>query len=760
MRLMRSLYAMMRLNSVSTIAGLLFICAGVVSYATEPPTSAETSLPPVTFERDVMSVLSKSGCNAGTCHGNLNGKGGFFLSLRGQDPEFDYEQLVFAAAGRRINPLAPEESFAIAKATARVAHEGGKRLREGTPEYDLLVGWVKAGMPAPNAAAPKVSELRVTPPRSVLFQPQSEVQLSVQVTFSDGSTRDVTRLAVYEPSDPTVQVTVDGLVTFAQPGLVTVLVRYLNAQHPVELACRINPPDFQWSAPQANNWIDPYIFDRLRELKINPAPLAGDSTFLRRVSLDLRGILPTAEESRAFVEDASPDKRAPIVDRYLASPEFASLWAQRWSDLIRNEEKTLDAVGVEKLHGWLVGQFANDVPMDEMVRRLITARGRTYDNPPANYWRAHREPFVRSETTAQVFLGVRLQCAKCHNHPFDRWSQDEYYQWSSLFDGIDYEVIANERKDKLDSHEFVGDQIVLVKATNGVKNARTGQLAPPKFLGSEASIEEDRLESLAAWMTSPDNSMFAQTQVNRIWYQLMGVGLVEPIDDLRATNPASHPELFKRLSEEFVQSGFSLKQMVRTIVLSKTYQLDSKPDRGQLGPTEQLDPRLLASAVVRRLTAEQIMDAQSQILGVPANFEGYPAGTRAVDIAGVERVRRKTSGDDQFLRQFGKPARLLACECERSNEATLGQALSLVGGSSLNERLRQSDNRLGQLLSQSGDPSAIVESLYWTALSRAPTAQEIGELLNAMEQSGKPQRENLEDFLWALLNSKELLFRN
>jgi len=713
----------------------------------------------VTFERDVMAVLSKSGCNAGTCHGNVNGKGGLFLSLRGQDPSFDFRQLVHAAAGRRVNPIAAEESLLVVKATAQIAHEGGQRFSSSSLEYQLMVDWIRSGMSPPSLTAPHVVELVVEPADVVLWMPQLEAQLNVVAKFSDGTQSDVSRLAVYESSDPTVEVTTEGLVQFKQAGSTTVLVRYLEGQAPVTLACREVPKDFHWKEPQTENWIDTLIHQRLKQLKVQPAQVASDSAFLRRLSLDLLGILPAPDEARQFVADTRPVKRQMIVDQYLARPEFAAMWAQKWSDLLRNEEKTLDATGVQLLHQWMMQQFASDVPLNQFVSQLITARGSTYENPPANYWRAHREPLVRAETTAQVFLGVRLQCAKCHNHPFDHWSQDEYYQWSSLFEGIDYEIVANDRKDNLDKHEFVGDQVVLVKAEGLVKNARTGQPAQPKFLGSDRPVVGDRLEQLADWLTSPDNRPFARAQVNRIWYHLMGVGLVEPVDDLRATNPPSNPELLERLTDEFILSGFSLKHLVRTIVQSRTYQLDSSMDSSQLGETESLDPRLMARAVIRRLSAEQLMDAQSHILGVPALYEGYHVGTRAVEIAGVERVRRTLSQDDLLLRKFGKPERLMSCECERSHEATLGQALSLIGGQSLNERLRQTDNRIGRLLEQSFSHRELIESLYWTALTRPPTEVELSSLLASVSQTDHP-REVLEDIVWALLNAKELIFRN
>ncbi len=742
---------------VCTIIGLIFSQIAVSTSANEP--STESSQPTVTFQRDVMAVLSKASCNAGTCHGNVNGKGGFFLSLRGQDSAFDYDQLVHAAMGRRVNRIAPEKSLLLMKATAKLPHEGGKRFNEQSPEYQILTRWMTDGLAQPNISEPKVTRLEVTPADALIWMPQKELRLTVQAQFADGSRQDVTRLAVFEPSDPAVKVEVDGLVKLSQPGVVTVLVRYLDGQAPARVACRTTSPQFVWNHPPRSNFIDDAVFARLEQLKLNPAALSNDQVFLRRIYLDLVGQLPTEQAARDFIADNSIHKRERLIDELIERPEFAAMWALKWSDLIRSEEKTLDATGVERLHTWMKEKFASDVPLNQFVSELIAARGSTYKNPPANFWRAHREPFVRAETVAQVFLGVRLQCAKCHNHPFDRWSQDEYYQWSSLFAGIDYEVPENKRRDSLDSHEFVGDQTVLVKAEGEVKNARTGKPAVPKFLGSDQPIEGDRLQQLAAWLTSSDNRLFAKAQANRIWFHLMGIGLVEPVDDLRLTNPPSHPELLERLADELVANHFSVKHLVRTIVLSRTYQLDSKFDETQLGAAETYDERLYAKAVVRRRTAEQILDIQSQILGLPARFEGYPAGTLATNVAGVERVRRKLSDDDRLLRQFGKPERLLSCECERSNESTLGQALSLVGGESLNERLRQPNNRLGKLLAENNDPRYAIESMFWTSLMRSPTEQEVSAVLKLIEQTGDT-RTSLEDMTWAILNAKELLFRN
>lgn len=720
-----------------------------------------TSTPPrapVSFLHDVMSVLSKAGCNAGTCHGNVNGKGGFSLSLRGQDPEFDYQQIVQVADGRRVNPIQPQESLILLKAIAAVAHQGGKRFAAGDPEYEILHAWVDQGMVSPEADLPVVTGLVATPADQVLWPEQSSIPLHVEAEFSDGTRRDVTRLAVYESSDPLVTITPAGLVQFSQPSLTTILVRYLDGQAPVRLAYRSSAEGFQWPNPPVNNFIDQHVFARLQQLKITPASLSDDRIFIRRVYLDLLGKLPMAKEAQDFEQSTDLDKREKLVDQLLSRPEFAFSWALKWSDLLRNEEKTLDATGVEKLHAWMRDHFQADRPLTQLVAALIASRGSTYENPPANYWRAHREPFVRAETTAQVFLGVRLQCAKCHNHPFDRWSQDQYYHWASLFTGIDYEIVDNKRRDRLDKHEFVGEQIVQVKAEGAVENPRSGKAAPPMLLGGDAEVSGDRLEQLADWMTASDNRMFLETQVNRIWYQLMGVGLVDPIDDLRATNPASHPDLLNRLVDQWIADEFRLKPLIRTILLSTTYQLAAEFDSPQLEANEY-DERLFARAVIKRLTAEQIADAQSQVLDLPADFAGYTQGVRAGEIAGVRKERGKLNSGDVFLKQFGKPERLLACECERSDEPALTQALMLVGGGHLQERLSAPGNRIGKLLQQSQDHQAIIEELYWTALTRSPSADELDHLSGLIDQSDNPRRV-LEDLVWALLNAKELLFRN
>jgi hypothetical protein len=741
-------------------ARLLVVAVCLLAAAARQPCQADPPPPleVIAFERDVMAVLSKAGCNAGTCHGNLNGKGGFFLSLRGQDPAADWQELVASADGRRINRIDPARSLILLKATAEVPHGGGRRFGRDDPEWAVLEQWIREAAEGPHAETAQVAELLVEPADVVVSGERADVPLAVTARFSDGTTRDVTRMAVYEPSDPLVEVTADGVVGFGKPGLATVTVRYLRGQVVARVA--VVPPRaedaFTWQGPEPANLIDDEVFARLKQLGVSPAPPASDLVFLRRIFLDLLGLLPTPEEAKAFEADPSSTKREQLVDRLLERPEWADVWAGIWGDLLRVEEKTLDAKGVEVFHEWMRQSFAEGKPLDVFVREIVAARGSTYSVPPTNFWRAHREPIIRGETTAQVFLGARIGCAKCHNHPFDRWLQDEYHDWAAVFTGIDYEIVKNERKDDLDKHEFVGEQIVELKDVEERKNPRTGQAATPRLLGEEGYPEGDRLESLAAWLTSPANRRFARSQVNRIWFHCMGRGLVEPVDDLRDTNPASHPELLERLTDHFIASGHDVRGLVRLICTSQTYCLASQhPESGPLVD----DPRLYARAIVRRRSAERILDAQVAALGVAARFEGYEQGTRAGEVAGVERVRRKTADGDEFLRLFGKPERLLACECERSNEPTLSQALTLVGGPGLHDRLASDANRVTQLLSADRSPEQIVEELFWATLVRPPTADEKAAAIAAFHAAATP-REAAEDLAWALVNAKELLFRN
>ena len=442
-----------------------------------------------------MAVLSKAGCNAGACHGNANGKAGFKLSLRGEDPEFDFNALTHDQFGRRIDLMDPEQSLILLKPTAQLAHEGGKRFTNDSPEYQMLRQWLAAGAPRDSQDTPRLITLQVLPTDRILIDPVSSVQLNVRASFSDGSQCDVTRLAVYETSSPLAKVSPDGLVLRVNMGETTVLVRYLRSQVPVRIAFIPARGDFKPSQMAAHNYIDEHVFAKLRTLHMNPSPPCSDEVFMRRAYLDLLGILPSAQAAREFVTSRRRDKRARLIDRLFDRPEFADFWALKWADLLRVEERTLDQKGMQAFHRWIRESIADNQRLDEFARELIVARGSTYLNPAANFYRANRDPITRAEAVAQVFLGTRLQCAQCHNHPFDRWTQDDYYNWAAVFAKVQYKILENRRQDNNDSHEFKGEQIVYVSRKAEVKNPRTGKIAHPQFLNASSSAEESASSS-------------------------------------------------------------------------------------------------------------------------------------------------------------------------------------------------------------------------------------------------------------------------
>lgn len=739
------------------------------------PTTPE----PVSFRRDVMAVLSKAGCASGACHGNRAGKGGFKLSLRGEDPETDYATVLNGLAGRRLNFAEPQQSLLLLKPTTDVAHEGGARLKTGSPEYNLLLRWIAARAPD-DAAAPRLTNLVVAPREQFVYAPKDHVQVKVTAQFADGKQRDVTALAVYEVANVAVaKVSGEGLVTRQQPGETTVMVRYLDQQAPVTVAFVPERPAFSARKfPQSANLVDEQVFAKLKRLRLNPAAPCSDEVFLRRVFLDLLGIIPTADEARAFVANKSKDKRARLVDALLERPEFAEFWALKWADLLRLDERTLDEKGALRFYDWLRESIAAHEPIDQFARELIAGRGSTYATPPANYYRNLRTPVERAEAAAQVWLGTRLQCAQCHNHPYERWTQDNYHDWTALFARVDYQVLENRRRDENDKHEFKGEQVVFVKNSGEHKNPRTGKPAVAKFLGVMKPVEvagtnsairnpqsafewptnaiagPTELDALAAWLTSPTHPLFARVQANRIWFHLMGRGLVEPIDDFRQTNPASHPALLDALTGELVKSGFDLRHVIRLIVNSRTYQLASEPTRGA-----EDDSMNYSHTVVRRLTAEQLLDAQSLAAGVPLEFAGFPAGTRAGQVPLLKTSSRRGSSPlDQFLTTFGKPPRQTPSECERTGEPSMTQAFALISGPTLQDFVGDQDNCLAALIASKKPAGEMVEELFWAALTRAPSPVE-SRTLTAVIEAAPDRRAALEDILWGLLNAKEFVLR-
>jgi hypothetical protein len=705
-----------------------------------------------------MALLSRGGCNSGACHGNRSGKGGLKLSLRGENPHADFLTLTREFAGRRINTAEPGRSLLLLKPTAAVPHVGGRRFTPHGSEAQLLERWLASGA-LWSDNAPHVLQLEVSPRE--IYTHQDRVPLEVMATLSDGSRRNVTSLASFELSNLLARITPAGEVVREEYGEVAVLTRFLDHMVTARIAFLEPRDDFAPTTFPQHNFIDQHIDTKLARLKIQPAPVCDDATFLRRVSLDVAGLLPTAEEARAFVNDPATDKRDRLIDQLLARREYSEHWALKWSDLLRSEEKVLDRRGVDAFHNWIRRSLAANKPLDQFVRELLAARGSTYLFPEANFYRANRDPFTRAETAARLFLGVRLQCAKCHNHPFDRWTQDDYYSWAAWFARFDYQIVSNERGDKFDQNAFNGEQIVNVLSQGEVTDPRTGQVAQPRFLGETTpslAENDDRSTLLAHWLTAGSNRLFLRAQVNWIWYHLMRRGLVEPIDDVRDTNPASHPELLDALADTFAEQGCDVKRLIKLIVQSRAYQTSAA-----VNDTNRHDTANYSHALSPRWPAETLLDAQSQVLGLWPAFDGYAPGTTARQVRGVlrsSRADKRTSGD-RFLKLFGKPDRLLACECERSSDTTLGQALFSLSDEELQGRLVSEKNRLHGWLAAGWSDTQILEEMYWTALSRAPTAAEQQSALPLFAAVAGPARtEAWQDFTWALLHSREFQFRH
>ncbi len=713
---------------------------------------------PVSFRNEVMAVLGRGGCNAGTCHGNLHGKGGFKLSLRGQGPAADFAALTRDLMGRRTDPHHPAASLILQKATARVPHEGGQRFAAGSPEYRLLHRWITEGMRNDLDTAPVVTRLEVTPHEAYLIEPQDSLTVRAVAVFADGRRKDMAGLAIFESTNPKIDVSRDGVVSGAAPGETTIVARYLDRQGTVQLAFVPARPGFVWSNPPAHNFIDGHIFARLKKLRINPSEPCSDSEFLRRAYLDLLGLLPSPDETRKFLADPGTDKRARLIDDLLRRPPFADYWAQRFSDILRNEEKQLDRKGVRTFHHWIRQALAENRPLNEFARQLIVGRGSTYKEPAANYYRALRDPYARAEATAQVFLGIRMQCAKCHNHPFNRWTQNDYHQLAAFFARVQYKVLENKRRDKLDKHEFVGEQVVYLDDKSEVKHPVTGAVLRPQFLGGaalETGKDVDRLKALADWVAAPDNPFFARTQANRVWSYLLGRGVVDPNDDFRESNPPANGPLLDALAKDLADHKFDLKHLIRTIMNSRIYQLSAVPNA-----TNGDDETNFSHALVRSLPAEPLLDAVAQVSGVPVPFDGYPLGIRATQLPGMPIARRKEALGDgfKFLRVFGKPERLLNCDCERNDNTTMAQALQFLTGPLVNRAVSDPDNRLGRLLKAGRSNREIVEELFLASLCRLPTEAERAALVGRVERA-VDRRVALEDVLWALLNSKEFLLR-
>lgn len=748
--------------------GLAWAAMGASPAVAEAPVSegavGVVELEQPRFDFEVRAALTKAACNSGACHGNQNGKGGLRLSLRGEDPAADYEALVKHDHGRRINRFAPDSSLLLQKTSGRLAHQGGLRLPIDSSLYAIVRNWI-ANPHVPSGASeagPRVERLLVAPSGWQVPMGVEGIQLRVLAELEDGRQLDVTTLAVYEAADVRLSVTPDGWVERSVSGPQAIIVRFLDLQQVV----RIDFLDREGLAPEvwpaaatAETLVDDFIFERLRELRVGPANRCDDSTFARRAYLDLTGRIPTAAQAKAFVDERSPDKRARLIDQLLGGDAFASWWAVKLADLWRCDEKVLDPRGVQQYFAWIRQGIAAGVPIDQMATELLTAEGSSYEHPPANFYRALRTPQQRAEAVARVFMGYRLQCAECHNHPFDRWTQADYFRWAGVFSGIDYEVQEGERQDKLDKNELVGEQTIHLGAAEPLMHPRTAELLEPRLLGDQSglsvSADADRFRQLAAWLTAPENRNFHRFQVNWIWYQLLGRGLVEPVDDIRLTNAPTHPELLEALVDGWLERSLDMRWLLRTVMLSHTYQQDWQP----LDPTAAW-PAVYTHQPVRRLAAESLLDSHTRVLGVAPGFRDHTSGAWATQLPlGALEQRRQKEAGDRFLASFGKPLRSTACECERTNNLSLGQVLQLMHAPDLMTRLVDARATPARLAAQvQVDAAQRVVDLYWTALSRPPAADELEAAVEHLS-SGVSAVAAWQDLTWALLNSQEFILR-
>ena len=699
---------------------------------------------PIDFRKEVVATLGRGGCNQGACHGSPQGKGGFRLSLRGFDPELDFSALTREAAGRRTDVFAPPESLILKKAAGRLPHQGGQRFRDDDPAYKLVHDWIAQGC-RPSPKATRVTDVEVLPARRYLHASSPNQRLVVRARFDDGSARDVTDLAVFSSSNEAdAPVTSRGLVEFRRTAEVVVLVRYLEKIVTVPLTYVRTDPSYVASPPRAVNEVDRHVFEKHRQLQLRASRDADDPVFLRRAHLDLIGGLPTPEEAAAFLDSNDPEKRSKLVDALLERDEFASFWALKWADIMRGNREAITERGVHNFHRYLVALFAEDRPFDQFARAVLTSRGNTIHSPPANFYRIARTPEDAAESAAQLFLGVRIQCAKCHNHPFEGMTQKDYYGLAAFFARV-----------KLKGQRFgLDDEVVFLEDVGEVTNPTLLKAQAPYAFGKAFGAGDpgdDRRRLLADWLTDPDNPYFARATVNRVWAHLVGRGIVEPIDDFRDSNPPSNPELLDALAGAFVRSGYRIKPVMRLIMNSRAYQLSAEPPA--LASPHGADPeRYVTAAEVKILTAEQILDAISSATGIAERFPGYPAGTRAIEIAEGEIP-------NQFLRAFTKPVRNDACDCARETEPSLNEVIHLVNNPDLLAKIDSPEGRLAVAAKAGKTTADLVELAFLATLSRRPSPRE-SALALAHVAAATDRPSGLRDLQHALINSNEFLLRH
>src|SRR6056297_625883 len=645
--------------------------------------SNATVRPAISFKKDVMPVLTRSGCNTGSCHGAARGKDGFRLSLFGFDPEGDYQRITREIGFRRINLAIPEESLFIKKATGAVPHTGGKLFETDSDYYATLLEWLQDGAPNDPADAkpPAVESVAIYPEQAVIEGEGNQQRFVAVATYADGTTRDVTRLAAFSSNNAgSADIDDVGVVTAGSRGEAFVMARFDT--HTVGSQVLTLPTGLEYTPPAiTGNYVDQLVGKKLQQLRILPSGLCSDEEFLRRVTIDITGMLPTEEEYRQFVNDSEPNKRTELVDRLLERKEFSEIWAMKFAQLLMIKSSNQVSHKSAFLYNqWLTDQFARSVPIDQMVRELLGSSGGTFNTPQTNFYQIERDTLKTAENVAQVFMGIRTQCAQCHNHPFDRWTMDDYYGFAAFFSQIG-------RKNAEDYRE----KIVYNRLSGEVKHLVTNQNVPPKFLGDEApeTKGKDRREVLATWLTSKDNPYFAPSIANRVWAHFMGVGVVEPVDDIRVSNPPSNPELFDTLGEKLVEYDFDFRALVRDICNSRAYQRSTEANE-----TNAHDNRNYARATVRRIAAESLLDCISQVTESPDKFRGLPLGARAVQIA-------DGSTSNYFLTTFGRAPRDTVCECEASTDPSLSQALHLLNGSSVSQKVSR-DNKVKNWMEKEG----------------------------------------------------------
>jgi hypothetical protein len=698
--------------------------------------------PPLSFPNHITPLFTKLGCNAGGCHGKSGGQNGFRLSLLGFEPPDDYEYLVKESFGRRLLPSAPEHSLLLLKGTGLLPHGGGERLRKDSHDYRLLLRWIRQGMPYGRPDDPTVTAVTVYP-RHRILAPDGRQQLKVTAHYSDGTREDVTHTARYEPNDKAMaEVDESGRVRMlGQPGEAAVMVRYQDKVAVFEATVPLGAS--VTNLPPVRNFIDEAVFAKLRQLGLPPSPLCDDATFLRRVTLDVTGQLPSAEEARRFLADPDPAKRDKWIDRLLESPAYADFFANKWSAILRNRRsKDTYTGGNFAFHRWVRDALAENRPYDLFVRQILTASGEISLNPPVAWWRQVAKDFEQVEDVAQLFLGVRIQCARCHHHPFEKWSREDYYGLAAFFSRVG-------RKEGLGPDE---PRVFHQRGMAQAPHPRGGPPLKPTGLGDrplELSPDEDPRQALADWMTRKDNLFFARTLVNRYWKHFFNRGIVDPEDDMRDTNPPANKGLLDALARKFVESGYDLKELVRTICRSSAYQLSSVPNEHNAK-----DRQSFSRYYPRRLPAEVLLDAIDQFNGTTTNFQGLPAGVRAVQIPDHGGV------PSYFLSVFGRPAGASACECERGNDASLAQSLHLLNSQDIHAKLSSGLAKELAADAKRSDEEKVAE-LYYRAFSRPPAPQELRVALAHLSKfDAKTRQAGYEDILWALINTKEFLFNH